>query len=80
MKPRLKAAHLAQIERQEVEEQRPLGLGRDRQEIAFGGLWHLAMNILEIRRLAAHARPVVDDFAMNLACGDVDECHEIKPS
>src|SRR5690606_17012916 len=71
----LEPADLTEVERQEVEEQGPLGLGRQRDHLALRlGLRDL-VDPLEVGRLSAQAGPVVDDLEVDLPCAVVDERH-----
>ena len=72
---RLEAADLAERQRQEVEEQRALGLGRERDHLALRLGVGLVVDVLQVGRLPAQAGPVVDDLAVDLARRVVDEAH-----
>ena len=52
----LEAADLAERQRQEVEEQRALGLGRERDHLALRVGVGLVVDVLQVRRLPAQAR------------------------
>ncbi len=67
--------HLAQIERQEIEEERALTLGGDGEQITTRGPWRMAVDVLQVGRFSTVARAIVHDFALYLAFGDVDERH-----
>jgi hypothetical protein len=64
-----------QRERQEVEEECPLGLRGQRDHLAFGLGVGLVVDVLQIGSLPAEAGPVVDDLAVDLAGRVVDETH-----
>ena len=67
------AGDRAEIERQEVEEQRAIRLRRERDHLPFPIIGNLPVDVMQIRRLSGPTRPVVDDFARDLAGGVVDE-------
>ena len=75
MEPRLEASDSTQIDGQEIEEQGPFGLRRQRDEFAARVRRNLVINVLEIRRLPTETRSVLDDFAVDLARGVVDHGH-----
>src|SRR5690606_2619979 len=75
VEPRLEAVHLAQVEGEEVEEQRALVLGGEGDHLALRLGRHLLVDLLEVRRLAGQTRPVVDDLEVDLADGEVDRAH-----
>jgi hypothetical protein len=70
---RPEAPHRAQIQRQEIEEQGSIGLGGERDHLALLLFGCFLKDELQIRRLAAQSGTVVDDFAVDLACCEVDE-------
>src|SRR6185437_5089345 len=70
-----KAMHVAQVERQKVEKKRALIFGGYREQIAPGRLGSARKDILQIGRLAAVACAIVDNLALNLAAGNVNEGH-----
>src|SRR5207247_6656686 len=72
----LEAADLAERERQEVEEQGALGLGRERDHLALRLGVRLVVDPLQVGRLAAQPGAVVDDLAVDLARRVVDERHD----
>src|SRR5262249_54742022 len=69
------AADGAEVERQEVEEERAVGLGRQRDHLALRLRGGLVVDVLQVGRLAAQPRAVVDDLAVDLLAGVVDEGH-----
>ena len=75
---RLEAAHRAQIQRQEVEEQGSIGLGGERDHLALLLFGCFLEDELQIRRLAAQPGAVVDDLAVDLACCEVDETQKVS--
>src|SRR5690606_15308306 len=68
-------ADLAEIERQEVEEQRALGLRLERDHLAARLGLRRREHVLEVCRLPAQARAVIDDLAVDLLRQPVDEAH-----
>src|SRR5207247_7424064 len=73
--PRLESANGSQIYRQEIEEECALGLGGQGYELASRLGLNLAVNVLEIRRLAAKPGTIVNDLTIDLARGVVDHRH-----
>ena len=76
MDSRLKSAHGTEIQGKEVKEQGSLGLGRERNHFALLLLGGLLINVLQVRGLAAKARTVVHDFAIDLAGCEVDKTQD----
>ena len=72
---RAHAADLAEVEREEVEEEGAVGLRRQRQHLAFVVRRQRVVDELQIRRLAAETRTVVDDLRGDLFGGVVEEDH-----
>src|SRR5262249_20338122 len=70
------APDLAERKRQEVEEERPLGLRRERDHLALRLGVGLGVDVLEVGRLSAQTRTVVHDLAVDLARAVVDEGHQ----
>src|SRR3954464_2539469 len=75
MEPCLEAANRAKIDGQEIEEESALGLGSERYELSSRLRLHLAVDVLEIRRLAAEPGTIVNDLTIDLARGVVDHRH-----
>src|SRR4051812_16417116 len=75
MEPGLEAADGSEIDGQEIEEESPLGLGSERYELSSRLRLHLAVDVLEIRRLAAEPGTIVNDLTIDLARGVVDHRH-----
>lgn len=73
VKPGLESAHGSKIKRQEVEEERSVSLGRKADQFAFGLRSGRIIYVLQVGGLAAQSRPVVDNFAVDLARCVVDE-------
>src|SRR5450755_2829661 len=69
----LEAADVAQVERQEIEEQGTLGLGGQRDHLALLLGRGFLVDDLQIRGLAAESGAIVHDFAVDLAGCEVDE-------
>ena len=65
----LEAAHRAELERQEIEEQRAVRFGRQRDQLALVARVRLVVDELQIRRLPAQAGAVVDELAVDLPGG-----------
>src|SRR5574341_1303503 len=72
---RLEAADLAEREREEVEEERALRLGREGDHLALRVRVRLRVDVLQVGRLPAEAGAVIDDLAVDLARAVVDEAH-----
>ena len=77
VKTGLETVDLAEIEGQEVEEQRPLVLGRQRDHLALGLTGDRRVDLLEVRGLAREARAVIDDLEVDLAGREVDRAHDV---
>jgi hypothetical protein len=73
VKASFEAANRAQIKREEIKKERAIRLCRQRDHLALLLLARLVKDVLQIRRLPAQAGSVVDDFAINLARGEIDE-------
>src|SRR5690606_34799959 len=71
----LEAAHGAEVDRQEVEEERALGLRREADHLAARLLLRLSEDPLEVGRLPAEPRTVIDDLAVELLGHVVDVAH-----
>jgi len=71
------AANGAEIERQKVEEKGTIGLRGQRDHFALLLLGGLLVNVLEIGGLAAQARAVVDDFAIDFPGCKIDETQRL---
>src|SRR5262249_32926461 len=63
----------AEVERQEIEEQRAIGLRGEGHHLPFSLVGHLSVDVMQIRRLSGPAWSVIDDLAGDLASGVVDE-------
>src|SRR5436190_20469158 len=68
---RLVAMHAAQVERQEVEEQRTLGLSINREQVASCLARHSRVYVLQVRGLTGQAGTVVHNFAVYLSSSNV---------
>src|SRR5262249_60552200 len=64
---RLEPAHGAELEGEEVEEERAVGLGREGDELALRVRVRLVVDPLEVRGLPAETRAAVDGRAVDLA-------------
>src|SRR5215217_6866761 len=71
----LESADVAAVDRQEVKEERPLGLGGERDHLSPGGGGHLVVDMLQIGGLATESGPIIHQFAVDLARGVVDHRH-----
>src|ERR1700694_4735358 len=78
MKACLEAANAAEIEREKVEEERPVSLGGQRDQFAFGLGIGFVVDPLQIRGFSAQARTVIDDLAIDLPRGVIDERHSLN--
>ena len=75
MEPRLEAAHRAEVERKEIKEESPVGFSGERNHLPAAFPDGLVEDPLQIGCLAAQTRAVINDLAVNLAGGEVDEAH-----
>src|SRR5213075_2076936 len=75
LKSRREPRDLAEVDRQEIEEQRAVGLRRERDHAPAPRLRHASVDVMEIGRLAGPPRSVIDDFARDLAGREVDQGH-----
>jgi hypothetical protein len=73
--PRLHAADLSEVDRQEIEEQRAVGLGRQREHLAADLTREVLVDVLEVGGLPAEPRPVVHDLRGQLSRRVVEEHH-----
>src|SRR5439155_812183 len=62
---------------QEVEEERPLVPGGERDQVAAVRVGQAAVDVLQVRRLADDARAVVDDLEADLPLRVVDDGHGV---
>jgi hypothetical protein len=69
----LEAAHRAEIEREEIEEQGTLGFRGQRDHLALLLVRGFLVDDLQVRGFAAKSGAVVHDFAVDLAGCEVDE-------
>src|SRR6185295_13637593 len=70
---------LSEVEREEVEEERSVGLRLHRDHAASIRLGDAVVDLLEIRRLAAQSRAVIDDLRVDLAPRIADNDHGVAP-
>src|SRR5262249_4337767 len=63
----LEAPDLSQREGEEVEEERPVGLGAQADQLALRLRIGLVVDVLEVGRLPAQTWAVIDDLAVDLA-------------
>src|SRR5215210_7990572 len=80
MKACFKSPHGSQVERQEIEEQRPVRLGREAYELAFGLRGGRIVDVLQIGGFPAKARPVINYLAVDLARCVIDERQGLSSS
>src|SRR3954466_3736456 len=73
VKPSLKSADCSQIQGQEVEEQRTVGFRRQGDHFPLLLIAGLVVDDLQIRGFAAEAGAVIDNFAVDLSGGEVNE-------
>ena len=79
LQPGLHAADLAELDRQEIEEEGPVGLGGERQHLSFlDAVGQGVVDVLEVGGLAAEAGAVVDDLRRQLAGRVIEEDHPIS--
>src|SRR5690348_18335066 len=78
MEPGAETAHGTDIEREEIEEQRTLGLGRERDHASLLAFASTIVDELQVGSLTAKASAVVDDLAADLSRGKVDDAH-VRP-
>src|SRR5579862_4269288 len=76
MDARLEAAYRAQVQRQEVEEQRTFGFRRQGDHLPLLLVRRFLINHLQIRGLAAESGAVIHDLAVNLSGCEVDETQD----
>src|SRR6266496_3479640 len=77
---RLEALDRHGLDGEEVEEERAVGAGGQRDEFALvaGGGLDVVVNLHEVGRLAAHCRAVIDDFDLQFFCGLIDDGHRFS--
>src|SRR6185503_7411869 len=75
LQARGEALDLTDVDGQEIEEQRPVGLGLERDYLPSLLLDRPVVDELDGGGLATVSRTVIDDFAADLAAGVVDEGH-----
>src|SRR5579862_9596626 len=78
MDSRLEAAHRAEIQRQEIEEQSTLGFRGQRDHLALLLVRSFLVDDLQIRCLAAQPGAIVHDLAVNLPGCEVDETQRLS--
>src|SRR3954454_3481379 len=75
MEARFETANRAEVEREEVEEERAIRFRRERDQLAFRLRVRLVIDPLQVRGLAAETGTVIHDLAVDLARRVVDERH-----
>ncbi len=78
MEARLESPHRSQLQRHKVKEERAIRFRGQADEFAFRLRRGRVIDVLEIRRLAAEARAVVDDLAIDLSRCVINESHRIR--
>src|SRR5919108_827238 len=76
LQSRGEAGDAAEIQREEIEKERAIGLRRERHHLPFPLVRDLTVDVVQVGRLPRPPGPVVDDLARNLARGVVDERHD----
>ncbi len=79
MEAGFETADLAQGEGKKIEEKGALSLGRKADHLPFRVSGGLLVDVLQVRRLAAETRAVVDDLAVDFSRSVVDERHPALP-
>src|SRR6266536_1413737 len=72
----LEAANRAEIKRKEIKEQSALGFSGERDHLVLLLLGSGLVNVLQVGGLAAQARAIVHDFAVDLAGCEVDKTQD----
>jgi hypothetical protein len=78
VEPSFKAPDRAEVEREEVEEERAVSFGGKRNHLATGLRQRLVEDPVEISSLSAQAGSVVDNFAVDFSGSEIDETHVLK--
>jgi hypothetical protein len=73
VEPSLESAHSAEVEWQEVEEQRAVGLSRQGNHLSLLLVRRFVVHHLQISGLTAETGAVIDDFAVYFSGGKVDK-------
>src|SRR5437899_3406615 len=76
MNSSLEATHRTEVERKKIKKQGSLGLSGKRDHLALLLLGSLLVDMLQVGGLAAKARAVIHDFAINLAGCEVDKAQD----
>ena len=66
------------VDREEVEEDRPIAFGGERDHLAAVTTFEVIVNPLQVGCLSTQARPVIHDFGVELAQRIVEEDH-VRP-
>src|ERR1700716_2728934 len=75
MKASFESPHRAQVQRQKVEKQRPVGLRSQRDHLALLGLPGMVVNILQVGGLSAQTWTVIHQLAIDFARRKINEWH-----
>ena len=59
---------LSEVQRHEVEEERPVALGGDARKLALAVGGHEVMDLLYVGRLSGESGSVIDDLAVDFPC------------
>src|SRR4029434_991340 len=68
------------VQRKKIEKQRALRRGRQRNELPAIQRINPLMDVIQIRRLPAKGRTVVNDFELNLATRVINDRHSTSPA
>src|SRR2546422_714626 len=75
MEARFESAHGAQVQRKKIEEQRPVGFGRQGNHLPFVVLHGVVVDPLEIGGFSTQTWTVVHELAVNFAGRKIDKRH-----
>ena len=78
VKPGLEAANFSERQREKVEEQGAIRLGREGDHLALRVGIGALVDVLQVRRFPAQTRAVIDDLEVDLPVLDVDERHRLR--
>jgi hypothetical protein len=67
------APNRTEIQREEVEKERTVGFRRQGDHLPLLFFRGFVVNALQVRRFTAQSGAVIDDFAVDLAGGEIDE-------
>jgi hypothetical protein len=75
MKARAKSSHRPQIQRKEIEEQRAIRFGRQRNHLSFLIRARVVVNPLEVGGFPAKAGTVIHELAIDFPRGKINKWH-----